>query len=67
MDKNVLWVLLILAEYINNYVRTAQCKNWDNSRIFLRNVGISTLSADSRIVSDNSRIAQGILPYNRQI
>ena len=39
---------------------SAQCRNWDNSGIVLRKVGIPTLSADSGIVLDNSRIAQGI-------
>ena len=37
------------------------CRNRDNSGIVLRKVGIPTLSADSGIVPDNSRIAQGIL------
>ena len=34
--------------------------NLENSRNVLRSVGISTLSAHSGIVPDNSRIAQGI-------
>ena len=41
-------------------VFSAQSRNRDNSGIVLRKVGIPTLSADSRIVPDNSRIAQGI-------
>ena len=39
---------------------SAQCKNQDNSGIVLHKVGIPTLTADSGIVPDNSRIAQGI-------
>ena len=35
-------------------------RNRDNSGIVVRKVGIITLSADSRIAPDNSRIAQGI-------
>ena len=41
-------------------VCSAQCRNRHNSGIVMRKVGISTLSADSRIVPDNSRITQGI-------
>ena len=40
--------------------RSAQCRNRDNYGIVLRKVGIPNLSADSGIVPDNSRIAQGI-------
>ena len=36
------------------------CRNRDSSGILLRKVGIPTLSADSGIVPDNSRIAEGI-------
>ena len=43
-----------------NYICSAQSRNQDNSGIVLRKVGIPTLSADSGIVPDNSRIAQGI-------
>ena len=39
---------------------SAQCRNRDNSGIFLRKVGIPTLSDDSGIVPDNSRFSQGI-------
>ena len=39
---------------------SVQCRNRDNSGIVLRKIGIPTLCADSRIVPDNSRIAQGI-------
>ena len=46
--KNVYWIW------------SAQCRNRDDSGIVLRKVGIPTLSADSGIVQDNSRIAQGI-------
>ena len=44
---------------------SAQSKNWYNSGIVLRKVGILTLSANSGIVPDNSRIAQGIYVENR--
>ena len=39
---------------------SAQSKNRYNSGIVLRKVGILTLSANSGIVPDNSRIAQGV-------
>ena len=39
---------------------SAQCRNRDNSGIVQRKVGIPALSADSGIVPDNSRTAQGI-------
>ena len=39
---------------------SAQSRNRDNAGIVLCKVGIPTLSADSGIVPDNSRIAQGI-------
>ena len=39
---------------------SAQSKNRYNSGIVLRKVAIPNLSADSGIVPDNSRIAQGI-------
>ena len=42
------------------YICSAQCRNQDNSGIVLGKVGIPTLSADSGIVPDNSRIAQGL-------
>ena len=42
---------------------SAQCRNGDNFGIDLRKVGIPNLSADSGIVPDNSRIAQGIYIY----
>ena len=42
------------------YICSAQCRNRDDSGIVLRKVGIPTLSADSGIVPENSRIAQGI-------
>ena len=42
------------------YICTVQCRNLDNSGIVLRKVGILTLSDDSGIVPDNSRIAHGI-------
>ena len=45
---------------IHIYICSAQCRNRDNSGIVLRKVGIPTLSADSGIVPDNSRIAHGI-------
>ena len=41
------------------YICSAQSKNRYNSGIVLRKVRIPTLSADSGIVPDNSRIAQG--------
>ena len=44
---------------------SAQSKNRYNSGIVLRKVRILTLSADSGIVPDNSRIAQGIYVENR--
>ena len=47
------------------YICSAQRKNWYNSGIVLRKVGILTLSANSGIVPDNSRIAQGIYVENR--
>ena len=43
---------------------SAQSKNQYNSGIVLRKVGILTLSANSGIVPDNSRIAQGIYVEN---
>ena len=42
------------------YICSAQSKNRYNSGIVLRKVGILTLSANSGIVPDNSRIAQGV-------
>ena len=42
------------------YICSAQSKNRYNSRIVLRKVGILTLLANSGIVPDNSRIAQGV-------
>ena len=42
------------------YICSAQHRNLDNSGIVLHKVGIPTLSADSRIVPDISRIVQGI-------
>ena len=42
------------------YICLAQSKNWYNSEIVLGKVGILTLPADTGIVPDNSRIAQGI-------
>ena len=44
---------------------SALSKNRYNSGIVLRKVGILTLSANSGIVPDNSRIAQGIYVENR--
>ena len=41
-------------------IRSAQCKDWDNSGIVLLKVGIPTLSVDSGIALDTSRIAQGM-------
>ena len=46
------------------YICSAQSKNRYNSGIVLRKVGILTLSANSGIVPDNSRIAQGIYVEN---
>ena len=46
---------------------SAQSKNRYNSGIVLRKVGILTLSANSGIVPDNSRIAQGIYVENRYV
>ena len=45
------------------YIRSAQRKNRYNSGILLRKVGILTLSADSGIVPDNSRIAQEMVSF----
>ena len=42
------------------YICLAQSNNRYNSGIVLRKVGMPTLSADSGIVLENSRIAQGI-------
>ena len=44
---------------------SAQSKNRYTSGTVLRKVGIFTLSANSGIVPDNSRIAQGIYVENR--
>ena len=51
-------------EQINVYIRSAQSKNRYNSVFVLRKVGILILSANSGIVPDNSRIAQGIYVEN---
>ena len=51
---------IIMAMTDRTYICSAQCRNRDNSGIVLRKVGIPTLFADSGIVPDNSRIAQGI-------
>ena len=48
------------------YICSAQSKNRYNSGIVLRKVGILTLSANSGIVPDNSRIAQGRIPTLRR-
>ena len=42
------------------YICSAQSRKRDNSEIVLRKVRVPTLSANSGIVPDNSRIAQGI-------
>ena len=47
------------------WICSAQSKNRYNSGIVLRKVGILTMSANSGIVPDNSRIAQGIHVENR--
>ena len=51
---------IIMAMTDRTCICSAQCRNRDNSGIVLRKVGIPTLFADSGIVPDNSRIAQGI-------
>ena len=47
------------------YICSAKSKNRYNSGIVLRKVGILTLSANTGIVLDNSRIAHGIYVENR--
>ena len=73
IDNLLLWrAKCVLHTHTHTHARTcararacvcvcsAQCRNRDDSGIVLRKVGIPTLSADSGIVPDNSRIAQGI-------
>ena len=59
------WILTKQCSDILQYICSAQSKNRYNSGIVLRKVGILTLSANSGIVPDNSRIAQGIYVENR--
>ena len=47
-----------------NYICSVQSKNRYNSGIVLRIVGILTLSANTGLVPDNSRIAQEIYVEN---
>ena len=59
---------MTIRSYVNanqKYICSAQSKNRYNSGIVLRKGGILTLSANSGIVPDNSRIAQGIYVENR--
>ena len=58
-------ILGFLYDVIDLYICSAQSKIRYNSGIVLRKVGIFTLSANSGIVPDNSRIAQGIYVENR--
>ena len=61
---------MIKIMYLNyrqfvQYICWAQSKNRYNSGIVLRKVGILTLSANSGIVPDNSRIAQEMLKIDK--
>ena len=64
LDKKLLLILHVITKEIKfnvfTYICSAQSRNRYHSRMALRKVRIPTWLRNSRMVSDHSRIAQGV-------